>query len=433
MNNPLIRRLATTAIALLLLLYVGYQVYRAHSPDSRTETAAYFTASDSVQVTGIAVRNEVLLDKKAAGGGVVDYVLSNGDKVSKGGVVALICENEQQAAARRELAGVDREIQSLQSLQTPGDTYAATPDSLNGQIHQKLSALLGRTVSGEYGLLSQSREELLYLLSERQIVTGGTADFSARLKTLAERKAALTEQAGSPAGRILSPASGYFVSETDGLESALDFSGVRSLTADEILAAERLKPTPVSGKAGKISGSYEWYFACAVEADRAGSFRRLASGGTVSVKFPFVSNVTVPASVAAVNQRNSNSPAAVILRSTYMNAAIASIRKQTAQVVVNEYTGIRVSRRALHFRTLSQKRKNADGKETTVKKEVSGVYVLHGNQIGFRQIVPLYSTEDYVVCDPNPKAEDLMTADTVKLHDEVVVEGTDLYDGKIVQ
>ena len=53
-------------------------------------------------------------------------------------------------------------------------------------------------------------------------------------------------------------------------------------------------------------------------------------------------------------------------------------------------------------------------------------------EINFKQIVPLFSTEGYVICDTNPE-EDLMTDETVSLYDEVVIEGTDLYDGKVIR
>ena len=310
-NNSLIRRLGTTAIALLLLLYVGYQVYRSHYSGVRTETAAYFTASDSVQVTGFAVRDETVLEGGQSG--VVDYVLSSGDKVAKGGTVALLCRDARQASARRELETVESEIQSLKTLEAPGDTYAASPDSLNQQIHRELSGLLGQTVAGDYSRLSRSRENLLYLISERQIVTGGAADFGERLKALEEQKKTLTGQAGTALGRIVSPKSGYFISSTDGLESAVDFSKALSLTGAQLRAAQSAKAAPVSGAAGKISGSYEWYFACVVGADRAVGFRQLASGGTVSIRFPFVSNMTVPASVAAVNQQDPDSEAGTVM------------------------------------------------------------------------------------------------------------------------
>ncbi|WP_326974507.1 HlyD family efflux transporter periplasmic adaptor subunit [Caproicibacter sp. BJN0012] len=430
MNNPLLRRIAASAIAFLLLFYVGYQIYRSHHTGIQTETAAYFTASDSVMVSGIAVRDEALL--KGGDGGVIDYVLSAGDKVAKGGTVAEIYSSAQQVAARHEMETVNSEINQLEALQSPGDTYAASPDSLDEQIHRQISEMAGQTVAGSFLSLTQSREDLQYLLNERQIITGKVTDFSSRLKNLQAKLDELKKQAGAALGKIVSPASGYFISSTDGLETAIDFTKVQGLTCDQIQTALGAKAA-AGGSPGKISKDYEWYFVFNVSSGQATGFRQLADGGTVSLQFPFVSNLTVPASVAAVNQSGSDSPAAVILECNYMNSELADIRKETAQVVVHQYTGIRISQKSLHFETVSKTTKDEKGKAKTVKKEVSGVYILHGNQISFRQVVPLYSTDDYVICDPNPSSDGLMTDETLKLHDEVVVEGTDLYDGKVVQ
>jgi hypothetical protein len=430
MNNPLLRRIAALAIAFLLLLYVGYQIYRLRYNGIQTETAAYFTASDSVQVDGIAVRDEALL--KGGEGGVVDYVLSAGDKVEKGGTVAQIYSSEQQVAARHEMATVDNEISRLKSLQSPGDTYAANPDSLEEQIHQGISEMIGQTITGSFSSLTQSRENLQYQLNERQIAAGEVTDYSARQKELQAKRDELNKQVGAALGKIVSPASGYFIPTTDGLETAIDFSKIQGLTCDRIQAALKAKTT-AGGSPGKISKNYEWYFAFEVSAGQADEFRQMEDGGTVSLQFPFVSNLTVPATVSAVNQPGSDSPAAVVLQCNYMNSELASIRKETAQVVIRQYTGIRISQKALHFETVSKTVKDEKGTARKVKKEVSGAFVLYGNQVSFRQVVPLYSTDNYVICAPNPDPEDLMTDETIKLHDEVVVEGTDLYDGKVVE
>jgi hypothetical protein len=429
-NDSRLRRFAASAIAFLLLLYVGYQIYRSHYSSVQTETAAYFTAADSVQVEGIAIRDEVLLQENTEG--VVDYILSDGDKISKGGTVALIYSTAQQVAARHEMEHVNREIEQLEALQSPGNVYAASPDSLNEQIYSQISNMLSQTISGEFSSLETSREDLLSLMNERQIVTGQVDNFDERLSELQQEYNTLSEQVGTALGRITSPASGYFTASTDGFEEIIDFSAAASLNCSQIqqaLAADASEKTAL----GKINQSYEWYFAFTVSAQQAVEFRQLADGGIVSLQFPFVSNMVIPATVAAVNQSDADSPAAVVLRCNYMNSALASIRKETAQVIVRQYTGIRVSKKALHFETVSKTIEDENGNVKTEKREVSGVYVLHGNQISFRQVIPLYSTENYVICDPNPDDSDLMTSQTIKLHDEVVVEGTDLYDGKVVQ
>ena len=58
MNNPLIRRIAATVMAVLLLIYVGYQVYRSQYTGLRTEPAIFSTLSDSISTTGYVLRNE---------------------------------------------------------------------------------------------------------------------------------------------------------------------------------------------------------------------------------------------------------------------------------------------------------------------------------------------------------------------------------------
>ena len=56
-----------------------------------------------------------------------------------------------------------------------------------------------------------------------------------------------------------------------------------------------------------------------------------------------------------------------------------------------------------------------------------GVYVRAGNIIKFKKIHTSYTTEDYVIAT-NPEGE----SGFVKLYDEIIVKGADLYDGKLV-
>ena len=75
-----------------------------------------------------------------------------------------------------------------------------------------------------------------------------------------------------------------------------------------------------------------------------------------------------------------------------------------------------------------------DGSGRQVKQEVmvQGVYVLYGSELVFKEIVPLSTYSTFVLYDPNPEEDATFNGETIKLYDEVVVGGTDLYDGKIV-
>lgn len=432
MNSPLIRRLAAFCVAFLLLFYIGYQVYNANYTSVKTEVAVYVQADDPgtaevVQATGTAVRKESVIQQQT--NGVVTYVVEDGGKVSKGGTVAELYATEQDAAAQQQIETLNLQISQLQKLSSPGSTYAVDQDSLTKQISQKLIALLQTSASGEYDALDEPREDLLYVLNERQIVTNKVSDFNDRINSLTQQRDALTANR-QVLGTVTAPSAGTFISEVDGYESVFDYDSILTITPEQYQQKLERQVSPPADAVGKICGEFKWYFVCVVSAQDALKF---IEGNAVSLSFPFATSDSVTAVVRAVNQESIESQAAVVLECSTMNEELARLRTETCSVSVTEYSGIRVSQKAVHFAEVTRTVENEDGEETTETREVKGVYVMHGSEIVFRQIVPLYSTSTYVICDPNPDPEELMTSETVQLYDEIVVEGTDLYDGKVVK
>ncbi len=432
MNSPLIRRLAAFCVAFLLLFYIGYQVYNANYTSVKTEVAVYVQADDPgtaevVQATGTAVRKESGIQQLTHG--VVTYVVEDGGKVSKGGTVAELYATEQDAAAQQQIETLNLQIFQLQKLSSPGSTYAVDQDSLTKQISQKLIALLQTSASGEYDALDEPREDLLYVLNERQIVTNKVSDFNDRINSLTQQRDALTANR-QVLGTVTAPSAGTFISEVDGYESVFDYDSILTITPEQYQQKLETQVSPPADAVGKICGEFKWYFVCVVSAQDALKF---IEGNAVSLSFPFATSDSVTAVVRAVNQESIESQAAVVLECSTMNEELARLRTETCAVSVTEYSGIRVSQKAVHFAEVTRTVENEDGEETTETREVKGVYVMHGSEIVFRQIVPLYSTSTYVICDPNPDPEALMTSETVQLYDEIVVEGTDLYDGKVVK
>lgn len=431
MNSPVLRKAASGILAVLLLVFVGYQIFRAHYSSIRTETATYFTASNSVQAGVVALRREIVLPSPAKG--AVDYVVDTGGRVAKGGVVAKVYDSESQISAQRQMEDLDKTVSQLQRLQQPGNTYSFNADTANGHVCGKLTDILNRIRSGDMTEAFNEKNDLLTLLNEKQIGTGQVKDFSGRISQLEAQRKSLEDQAGTPVGSVVSPDDGYFIQFTDGMESVFDTSKIDSITCKDVKRLQGMKTSSASGAAGKINRDFNWYLVCTISGEQLASFRLAGSGSAVSISFPFVSGMTVSAEVEAVNLSADGNEAAVVLQCKEMNAELAGIRRETANISLGQYTGLRVSRNAVHYATVQKTVWDSKGKKSTVSKNVEGVYVLHGNQIAFRQIVPEFSTDTYVICDANPDADSLFTSETVEYSDEVVVEGTDLYDGKVVK
>jgi len=79
---------------------------------------------------------------------------------------------------------------------------------------------------------------------------------------------------------------------------------------------------------------------------------------------------------------------------------------------------------------------DTDGNVTEhVEQNVKGVYIKSGSRVRFVQVFSDATIDGYAVCKLNlssSEKEQLVTSRTIQLYDEVIVEGTDLYDGKML-
>ena len=103
----------------------------------------------------------------------------------------------------------------------------------------------------------------------------------------------------------------------------------------------------------------------------------------------------------------------LILNFNVFNQDLVKSRTAQIKIMFDEYNGIRIPSAAIHF--------DEEGKK--------GVFIKVGVNIYFRYIDIVRTEGDYtLVKDTTDKKE----KGYLSLYDSVIVEGTDLYDGKIV-
>ena len=424
MADAIVKRLAAIVIAILLLVYVGCQFYNSAYSKVKTESAAFMTAENTLDATGFVIRKETMVTTMLSG--VITYLLSYGENISAGGTVAEVFASAGDAAARNEVSNLQSEINRLTLLNHPSSSFATSPDTLDEQISQNIIHLLDDVHNENYLKLNGNRDNLLYLLNERQVITGKTQDFNARISALQAKLSSIHTAQGSP---LTVSIPGYFISKADGYEDAFSYDDVLSITPEQLKTPPQ-KREAAAGVVGKVVSGPNWYIACVLPADQA---LTLAVGmEDVSINLPFASARQMPVQVVAVNQVNKRSEAAVIFQCDYMNSELAGIRQEPVQISTQSISGIRVSQKAVHIQKMTRMVTGDDGKTTTEEKEVQGVYVLYGSELVFKEIVPLYASAGFIICDQNQKSEQLFSGSTIQLYDEIVVEGADLYDGKIV-
>ncbi|MBQ3133534.1 MAG: hypothetical protein IJC17_04580 [Clostridia bacterium] len=411
--SPTAKRVISLIVGLFLLAYVGYQAYLMLYTSVELETVESYTVYETLDVQGIAIRDEKVINETASG--YVYYEITNGDRVAKGGTIAEVYSSEEVALIQKEIEQIDAEIASLQSMQLQGVSGTSDLEALNKQIKLVQASLLESVRAGEWEKTEQLRTNLQQLLNRKQIVVGTVPDFADRLSELKSERKTLAAKLEKSQRTITSPAAGYFVAATDGYESVLSYADVTDLTVTDVETALDGEVTTDHAGIGKVVGDYVWYLACVVPQDK---LALISEGQDLEIRLPFVTEEIVPVTVKKVNTDVGAGKAMVLLECSYMSEELSSVRCEEVRILLKEYTGLYVPDRALHFAG------NND----------SGVYVRVGNVLAFRHIRVLYYDETgrFSICEADVRPEEGDARTYLKLYDDMVIEGKGLYDGKVV-
>lgn len=383
----------------LAAVYIVLQLYTILGRTYQTETAISASMEDTVPLSGIAMFDAV----PVAGGGSLGYLVEDGERVTEGTVLAEIYTDPAQSTQREELDRLDRIIDLLtKSENSVGSDLAL----LTAQTRTALLNLLDQLDTASYTGMSDAIDEFLLAQNRLQISTGQSSGFTATLADLqTQRDAAAAALEGLQT--ITADRNGYFISTAAALPLDLSEDTLKSDTAAAL--SERLQqeiPTTGSDLAGRIVTGFSWRFYGVCDLDTAARFDGVTS---VKIRVPGKQDEALDATVTELAADETAGLAKITLECRTINADVLRLGREDAEIVLNTYEGIRVSKRAMHI---------VDGER--------GVYVKYGSLQRFRRIVVLFEDENYLLLDP--EAED----NEVRLYDEIIVEGPNLQDGGLV-
>ena len=162
-------------------------------------------------------------------------------------------------------------------------------------------------------------------------------------------------------------------------------------------------------RAGQITTGFSWKFYAVCDLDTAARFDNISSG---KISVPGKQNTPLSATVEEVTEDKDNGIAKIVLQCQTISAEVLGLGCETVQVDLKTYEGIRIDKAALHI---------VNGQR--------GVYVKYGNLQRFLKITTLYENDSYILVPEDGK---LGSANEVRLYDEIIVQGTNLEDGKLL-
>ena len=414
-------------LAAALACYLAYHVWSTFQDPFTTTYAYEYELSDSVEAEGLIVRSEQILPGVQ---GILDVTRGEGEQVGIGQTVALVYRDNQAQQAQEQQDALALEITQLRyAISQSGDISSVA--QINEEILQGLVSLRGSTALDDYSALEDQVLEIKGNVLRQEYTYGGSLtveDLSSRLNDLTAQYDALRTQTYSAVTQITAPQAGTVSTLVDGYETLVTPETVLSLTPAGLAGLLEQAPAGDSSSAGKLILSKVWYFAALVsqeEGERLEALSVPAGEEHPQVTLRFVSDFTrdIPMEVVQVASDGSGQAVVVLSADRYLEQTTL-LRRQTAEIIFGSQTGLRVPKAAVRIQT-SQETDEESGETTQVN--TTGVYVVVAGQAEFKPVEILAEGSDfYVVRSAREGSRALRSGD------EVIVQGTGLYDGKLL-
>lgn len=410
MSGRLTGVLLSTVMILFVIFYSIYMGVRYFYSPYQTETAFSYTVSDYYRAKAVVIRDEQPLSQQADAPGVLSYVKPDGAVVIPGSVIAKVYTDATQLRQQLQMERLDREMALLNEAQRTSAQLLGA-DTLRAQVNDTVGNLVDAAARQDLSEINDLRNRLLLLLGKYRISTGRDANYTERISYLQNERSRLAAEASQPIQSVPINTGGYFCSTTDGFETRLT-TDFESLSLEDYRRAINgtMKGDP-TGAIGKVQRGHDWYLALVVDKN---DVKRFVAGAMVELDFNIQGCNGIPASVYRVLP-DDGGDAVVILRTNYINAALINLRQADVEIRFKAYTGLRVGKQALRY-----------------EGQTEGVYVKSGNLIVFKPIERIYTGENFVLCASPVQSDDDTQYKVINQFDEVIVKGTDIYDGKIV-
>ena len=386
----------------LVSVYIIVQCFVIFHRSYKTETAIKYTLAESITLDGVVAFDSV----DVAGSGDLGYLVQDGERVTNGTIVAEVYTDDSQGLQRERLDRLERTITLLTKSQ---NSTGSDLSVLTNQTKQALYNLLDKINTAQYSGITDAEDTFLLAQNRLQVSTGQTAGFADTIAALQVEYDSIKAQLDA-LQTITATTNGYFSSTAASPAIAADRQALDDAdpaTLQKMLADDF--PAAATDRAGQITTGFSWKFYAVCDLDTAARFDNISS---VKISVPGKQNTPLSATVEEVAPDKDNGIAKIVLQCQTINAEVLSFGQETAQIDLKTYEGIRIDKEALHI---------VDGQR--------GVYVKYGNLQRFLKITTLYENDSYILIPENGK---IGTDNEVRLYDEIIVQGTNLQDGKLL-
>lgn len=419
-ESTLVNKVIIGVICAAVILYFAVYLALGFKPDLVTTTAYAYSVDIGTEASALLVRDEQVISTT---GQYVDILLDEGEKVSKGGQIALIHASQDSLETRQTIQSLEAEIQQLEYSLSTG-TQATNSSKLDEEVISSMVAIRSLAASGDLSTLEDSALHLRTMVFQRDYSYGNT-EAATQIKQLISDKQkqldSLNASLSQVSQTITSPASGCFSGEVDGFESLITPSMLSSLTMTQLNELLHREVADPPAALGKVVTNNTWYLATLIDQP---SVEGLLEGKTYKISFSDDYYGMISMNLERLVMENDQTMA---IFSTNTNLSDTTLlRQQTVDIIAQQVEGIRIPRQALRVNTETVT--DDEGNQSQVNSY--GVYTVVGTQAEWQEVKVVYSDDDsfYLV-----QPVDETASSRLRAGDEVILNTTNITDGMVVR
>ena len=415
-----LKALAVAVLCIGVLVYVYAQIIGTSDDEIETELSMLVTLNDSVEADAYIFRDETVINQSSRG--TVVTVVSEGERVSRGQLIANIYPDSADTSMQDEINRIQRHIEILEDSFV--NTEFSTPDisEIDNDISEIVADICIDSAGGDLSSAIGNSSQLLIKLNRRNIISDSNFDYTTELLKLENEMKDIEGRISSVSSPVYATSSGYFYSNVDGYEELFSIDLLDDITVsgfEEFLTqAENFENTS-PGKL-KIVNDFVWYLVCVIDAE---DLQYIKENRDYVVMFPDNARFEIGMKLQKVVKETNSSTAVALFRANVLPDGFDFERFRETEIVIKQLQGLSVPKKALKYE---------NGQE--------GVYVLVGDVVRFRSVKRIAEKDNYYIVEyvggeqlTDGKEMDYTTkAEPLALYDNIVVSGKDLFDGKIV-
>lgn len=337
MRSTSIFRILSIAVLAAVVVLLGVEAYRYfHRPLS--VSAAYTSqVTESVSASGWVIRQESALPDVS---GTLLRQVQEGEKVHAGQTVAVAYADKGALETVKELEDAELKLQQLQfARSTFLDSDAAL--KVDSDVSDSILEFRAAAAGGDYSVAAGELAAVKTAVLKRSYSYESLDQIDAEIASTAAGISSLQARL-SGAAAVRTASAGYFSGSTDGCEETLTpafLEGITPSRLDAVSDASAVKST------GKIITSSTWYYAAVLPAEEA---QELEVGQEVTLRLSKGLLQDAPAYVSSVSAEE-NGRVAVVFTCTRYISQVTLLRRQQAEIILREHSGIRIPTSALRM------------------------------------------------------------------------------------